>query len=86
MLLSRTPVDDPRLHRLGIATVILNGADVRDAGGRLSALLDRLGAAAVLIRPDFYVFGSAPSPQDIPDLLGRLEGRLCAPSASERAA
>ncbi|MFS8038987.1 bifunctional 3-(3-hydroxy-phenyl)propionate/3-hydroxycinnamic acid hydroxylase [Xanthobacter sp. AM11] len=86
VLVSRTQVEDPRLHRLGIATVVLNGTDVRDAGGRLSAFLDRLGAAAVLIRPDFYVFGSAPSPQDIPGLLERLESRLCAPSASERAA
>lgn len=85
-LISRAPVEDPRLARLGVTNVCLDGVLQRDAAGRLTAFLDRQGAEAVLVRPDFYVFGAARNVADIPDLLSRLEGRLCQSQASERAA
>ena len=42
---------------------------VEDRDGRLTAWLAEHGAQAVLVRPDFYVFGSADSAEDIPHLL-----------------
>ena len=35
------------------------GGDAEDLDGIYGAWFDRLGADAVLVRPDFYVFGSA---------------------------
>ena len=34
---------------------------------------DRRNAHAVLVRPDFYVFGCAETPADLPAVLRRLE-------------
>ncbi|HVO53854.1 MAG TPA: bifunctional 3-(3-hydroxy-phenyl)propionate/3-hydroxycinnamic acid hydroxylase [Solirubrobacterales bacterium] len=34
------------------------------------------GAAAILVRPDFYVFGAAPSIDDLPDLVDELDQML----------
>jgi 2-polyprenyl-6-methoxyphenol hydroxylase-like FAD-dependent oxidoreductase len=49
---------------------------VRDRDGRLSAWLAEHNAHAVLVRPDFYVFGAARSPQAVPDLLQDLRTQL----------
>ena len=49
---------------------------MRDVDGRLSAWLAEHGAHAVLVRPDFYVFGSAASPDEVPALLDDLHARL----------
>ena len=49
---------------------------VRDLDGRLSAWLSEHGTYAVLVRPDFYVFGSARSPEQLPALLDDLRKRL----------
>ena len=49
---------------------------VRDADGRLTRWLAEQGAHAVLVRPDFYVFGSASSPSELPELLGDLRAQL----------
>ena len=49
---------------------------VRDLDGRLTAWLDEHGAHAVLVRPDFYVFGSAASPAELPALLDDLRSQL----------
>jgi 2-polyprenyl-6-methoxyphenol hydroxylase-like FAD-dependent oxidoreductase len=46
---------------------------VRDVDGRLTAWLGQHGVHAVLIRPDFYVFGSASSAADLPALLDDLQ-------------
>jgi 2-polyprenyl-6-methoxyphenol hydroxylase-like FAD-dependent oxidoreductase len=49
---------------------------VHDIDGRLNTWLARHDAHAVLVRPDFYVFGSAPSPQELPELLEDLRSHL----------
>ena len=49
---------------------------VRDVDGRLTQWLRGHGAHAVLVRPDFYVFGSAPSPESLPALVGDLRAQL----------
>ncbi|WP_371345726.1 bifunctional 3-(3-hydroxy-phenyl)propionate/3-hydroxycinnamic acid hydroxylase [Ancylobacter sp. IITR112] len=86
VLVSRMPVDHPALERQRIATVILDGTTLKDAAGRLTGFLNQLGVTAVLMRPDFYVFGSAATPQDIPALLDRLEETLCLARSADRAA
>ncbi|HEX3279381.1 MAG TPA: bifunctional 3-(3-hydroxy-phenyl)propionate/3-hydroxycinnamic acid hydroxylase, partial [Thermoleophilaceae bacterium] len=49
---------------------------VRDADGRLTRWLAEQGAHAALVRPDFYVFGSASSPSELPELVGDLRAQL----------
>ena len=49
---------------------------VRDLDGRLSAWLSEYAVHAVLVRPDFYVFGSAASQAELPALLDDLRSRL----------
>ena len=49
---------------------------VHDVDGRLTAWLTEHRAHAVLVRPDFYVFGSCPSPGELPDLLDDLQTQL----------
>jgi 2-polyprenyl-6-methoxyphenol hydroxylase-like FAD-dependent oxidoreductase len=49
---------------------------VSDVDGRLTEWLRRHGAHAVLIRPDFYAFGSAPSPAALPALVDDLRVQL----------
>jgi 2-polyprenyl-6-methoxyphenol hydroxylase-like FAD-dependent oxidoreductase len=51
-------------------------AGVEDVDGRLTEWLLEAGAHAVLVRPDFYVFGSAATPQDLPALIDDLATRL----------
>jgi 2-polyprenyl-6-methoxyphenol hydroxylase-like FAD-dependent oxidoreductase len=77
---------DPRLgenaERIGlrIVRVVPSDADradtVVDVDGRYAAWLSDLGAQAVLIRPDFYIFGVARDRGDIPGLLVDLYGQL----------
>ena len=49
---------------------------VRDLDGRLTAWLSEHNAYAVLIRPDFYVFGSTSSAEQLPPLLDDLRSQL----------
>ncbi len=49
---------------------------VSDLDGRLTEWLYRTGAHAVLVRPDFYVFGSARSREALPGLVGDLRAQL----------
>jgi 2-polyprenyl-6-methoxyphenol hydroxylase-like FAD-dependent oxidoreductase len=49
---------------------------VHDVDGRLTAWLTEHRAHAVLVRPDFYVFGSCLSPGELPDLLDDLRTQL----------
>ena len=51
-------------------------AEVTDLDGRLTEWLRRYGAHAVLIRPDFYVFGAAASSEDLPALVADLGADL----------
>jgi 2-polyprenyl-6-methoxyphenol hydroxylase-like FAD-dependent oxidoreductase len=48
------------LERLGGVVAVFGDAEaLRDLDGTYGAWLDKLGAEAVLVRPDFYVFGTA---------------------------
>jgi 3-(3-hydroxy-phenyl)propionate hydroxylase len=49
---------------------------VRDVDGRLTAWLQDHDAYAVVVRPDFYVFGSVASPEGLGALLEDLRSRL----------
>ena len=49
---------------------------VHDLDGRLTAWLSGHGVHAVLVRPDFYVFGSAPTAEELPTLLDDLRSQL----------
>jgi 2-polyprenyl-6-methoxyphenol hydroxylase-like FAD-dependent oxidoreductase len=49
---------------------------VRDLDGRLTAWLAQHNAHAVLVRPDFYVFGAAASAHAVPELLEDLRTQL----------
>ena len=49
---------------------------VRDLDGRLTAWLQDNGAYAVLVRPDFYVFGSVAQPSQLPSLLSDLQAQM----------
>jgi FAD binding domain-containing protein len=67
------------LTALGARTVSLDCGDdcgVRDLDGRMTEWLTALDAHAVLIRPDFYVFGAAGSPGDLPALVDDLRDQL----------
>ncbi|MFI9612119.1 bifunctional 3-(3-hydroxy-phenyl)propionate/3-hydroxycinnamic acid hydroxylase [Streptomyces sp. NPDC052023] len=57
--------------------------DVVDLDRTYLADLARTGLEAMLVRPDFYVFGGAKSTADIPRLVGELRGRLTAVPAPE---
>jgi 2-polyprenyl-6-methoxyphenol hydroxylase-like FAD-dependent oxidoreductase/catechol 2,3-dioxygenase-like lactoylglutathione lyase family enzyme len=48
----------------------------RDLDGRLTAWLTENGVQAVLVRPDFYVFGSAATPRELSALLEDLGDQL----------
>ena len=49
---------------------------VADADGRLTGWLGHHGAHAVLVRPDFYVFGSVASRDELPALVSDLRAQL----------
>ena len=49
---------------------------VRDRDGRLSRWLAEHNAHAVLVRPDFYVFGAVASPHAVPELLKDLRTQM----------
>jgi 2-polyprenyl-6-methoxyphenol hydroxylase-like FAD-dependent oxidoreductase len=49
---------------------------VRDGDGRLTAWLSQHNAHAVVVRPDFYVFGGAAYPEAVPALLDDLRTQL----------
>ena len=77
------------LRTLGARVVSLDSTSacgVRDLDGRMSAWLAEIGAHAVLIRPDFYVFGKAGSQADLNALVDDLSGQLRHPARSRSAA
>ena len=49
---------------------------VIDVDGRYQQWLDAVGYEAVVIRPDYYVFGGAASAAEVPALLDELFGQL----------
>jgi len=66
------------LDGLGTNLVALGDAPgaVRDVDGALTSWLERSEAAAVLIRPDSYVFGAARTNAELPALVDDLRRRL----------
>jgi 2-polyprenyl-6-methoxyphenol hydroxylase-like FAD-dependent oxidoreductase len=58
---------------------------VDDLDGRLTAWLAEHDVHAVLVRPDFYVFGGAPSMSALPELLDNLRSQLQLTSTSATA-
>ena len=67
------------IDALDVTVALLDPAapgGVSDLDGRLSAWMAQHGAHAVLIRPDFYVFGSCPSAGELPELLDDLRSEL----------
>jgi 2-polyprenyl-6-methoxyphenol hydroxylase-like FAD-dependent oxidoreductase len=67
------------LDVLGIKVVSLDPAvphGVRDLDGRLTAWLSAHNAHAVVVRPDFYLFGAVASPHEVPELLEDLRTQL----------
>ena len=49
---------------------------MKDLDGRLTEWLGGHGVHAVLVRPDFYVFGSVASRDELPALIGDLRAQL----------
>jgi 2-polyprenyl-6-methoxyphenol hydroxylase-like FAD-dependent oxidoreductase len=67
------------LDLLGVRIASLDPAaphGMRDCDGRLTAWLSEHNAHAVLVRPDFYVFGAAASAHAVPELLEDLRTQL----------
>jgi 2-polyprenyl-6-methoxyphenol hydroxylase-like FAD-dependent oxidoreductase len=67
------------LDSLGASVASLDPAaphGVRDCDGRLTAWLSEHNAHAVLVRPDFYVFGATASAHAVPELLEDLRTQL----------
>ncbi|AKN74809.1 hypothetical protein QR97_38405 [Streptomyces sp. PBH53] len=51
-----------------------------DADGVLRGYLDRYGACALLVRPDYHVFGAAADPAGVTALVDDLRAHLTAPA------
>lgn len=66
------------LERIGAQLVVLE--DLDDLDGRLTAWLEEHSVAAVLIRPDCYVFGAAATFDSLPSLVDDLRAQLHATS------
>ena len=69
------------LERLNARLVTLDSS--MDLDGRLEAWLADNAVHAVLVRPDFYVFGSAGSPADTPRLVEQLDSCIARPTREE---
>jgi 2-polyprenyl-6-methoxyphenol hydroxylase-like FAD-dependent oxidoreductase len=65
------------LADLGCRIVTL-GEETEDVDGALGSWLRSEGAAAILVRPDFYVFGAVETLEDLPHLIGDLISQLVA--------
>ena len=77
VLLSPAPVADRvaadnrvLLDRLDARIVAVT--ETMDVDGYYRGYFEKEGVAAILYRPDFYIFGSAFRPEDVPSLLDRL--------------
>jgi len=75
--------DRALLDALGAHVVSLDpgaGCGRRDADGRLTGWLREHGAHAVLVRPDFYVFGSVADATELPVLIDDLRNQMPLPT------
>jgi 3-(3-hydroxy-phenyl)propionate hydroxylase len=77
------PQDEAGLADLGWKVIVLAAepgeGQVADTTGAYAAWLAALGAVAVLIRPDLYVYGAAADAADLTALLGHLRDALRRP-------
>ncbi|UFR00897.1 bifunctional 3-(3-hydroxy-phenyl)propionate/3-hydroxycinnamic acid hydroxylase [Streptomyces sp. Go40/10] len=64
----------------GGAVEAVEAVDALDADGVLRAWLDRYGATALLVRPDYHVFGTATGPDGTALLVDDLRTRLTTPA------
>jgi flavoprotein hydroxylase len=71
-----TALDTHVVRLLAPGDTLQGPADVVDVDGFYRAYLAELGATAVLIRPDYHVFGAADGPEDTAALVDDLRGRL----------
>jgi len=62
---------------MSVATLDADAPEgVRDLDGRLTGWLSQHQTHAVIVRPDFYVFGSVPAADELPALLDDLSSQL----------
>lgn len=75
-----SPQDTTLLAALGWKVVALaadpRAGQVADTSGAYAECFSELGAVAVLVRPDLYLYGAATSAADITDLLEHLRSAL----------
>jgi 2-polyprenyl-6-methoxyphenol hydroxylase-like FAD-dependent oxidoreductase len=72
------------LARIGAQTIgitrdksrVVAGRILFDVSGKYSAFFDGYDAKALIVRPDYYVFGAVKSLSDLPTLVGMLASRL----------
>ena len=60
----------------GVSAHVAPGAAVDDVHGRYAAWFAEHGVGVVLQRPDFHIFGTAPTVEGAPRLVGRLRAAL----------
>ena len=61
---------------IGLRTVLVGTGNATEVGDALRTWMTHAGVVAVLVRPDFYVFGSAAGPGDVQQLLADLRTGL----------
>ncbi|GAB2802375.1 bifunctional 3-(3-hydroxy-phenyl)propionate/3-hydroxycinnamic acid hydroxylase MhpA [Streptomyces daliensis] len=61
---------------IGLRSVVVGAEGVQEEGGALRDWLTESGAVAVLVRPDFYVYGTAAGLPEVVDLLASLRASL----------
>jgi hypothetical protein len=61
---------------LGGKVALLGKDGFDDVEGRYGKLMDEYGSDIIVKRPDFYIFGTCKSVQELPALLGDLRRQL----------
>lgn len=61
---------------IGLRSVVVGAGGLQEDGDALSSWLREVGVVAVLVRPDFYVFGTAADLVEVPPLLASLRAIL----------
>jgi 2-polyprenyl-6-methoxyphenol hydroxylase-like FAD-dependent oxidoreductase len=74
------------LERLEAGVTVLGAGGAADADGRTTAWLTELGATAALVRPDFYLYGSAADADGLAAMLRALDDAIPGPVAVPGAA
>jgi len=61
---------------IGLRSVVVGPDGLQEDGDALSSWLSKAGVVVVLVRPDFYVFGTAADLAEVPPLLASLRASL----------